>query len=523
MSDIIIETKNKKKMSVSKNQLFELAANGQISPDTKLWYKGKETTCKKIQGIRFQVNEIPSLNSQAYQTPSQPVFPQNRPENTSGAQNKKILIAGIVGMSVLIIILIAVVIFLVWNPSNPAGMPSNGSIPAVAQKEIPIASPQKEIKIPESTPVSDQKPIQKSKSNDLPDSNPTSDLNPFSDSDPVSFDQSDKNRSQGSDLKVPIKDSSKTSQESSRSDSSKKKSPEKTVALKPSSSNSRKNHNTPPEKKEQKKMDDVTPDDIPEEMAHIPFNEEIESLPPNFQAMEIDDIYHAILKMDFKKESLETKSEYQDRMKQKMQNKFLGELTLLSTFAVRYEDNMGYNADKELVYLTIPQITRYTPDIGIKTNRFNMQIKISHEDKGIYTAQNRFGAKVDVEESLLESFSLIMPAFRMDRPRIDVSSLREEIRRFPMKMPRDKAQEASGAISCLVIFKLAPVLREDMDNPYITFDIFRKKPKFDSPSDIKMRNLGLLAKDISLWYYNKHTGEIYYRFTLKEIAKKITR
>lgn len=505
MADIIIETKNKKKMSITKGQLYELAANGQISPDTKLWYNGKETVCKNVKGLVFQTIPVPPINNPA-SSPLRPIPQQN--ENKPESKNKNIMIIGFSMMGLLVLILAGMVIYLAGSRSD--NTPVSTPVPAPSQNEVA----KKEItgKIPE--------PEMKTSA---PEAAPNSSSSPSLDTSPVS-DEKVHSRSDTNTIDSSGSPSDKSNEHpTTRNTSSGKKSSGKTVDLKPGATRSAKNPGAGSPAKGAKMDDVASEEDIPSDQAHISFNEEIEVLPPNFRPMEIDDVYNAIFLMDFKKTSLETKSEYQERLRAKMQEKFLGDLTLLSTFAVHYKDNMGYNADKEQIYLTVPQITQYTPEFGVKVNRFNMQIKAAVEDKGTYRAQNGYGAKVDVEESLLECFTLITPSFRINRPRINLGSLNEEERRIPMKMTREKAQEANGAIACLVIFKLAPVLRTDEDNPFITFDIFRKKPKFHSPSDIKMRNLGLLAKDISLWYYNENTGEIYYKFTLRDIANKVSR
>lgn len=42
--------------TVTSTELFQLAATGQIFPQTRLWVDGKETTCDNVSGIRFKSN-----------------------------------------------------------------------------------------------------------------------------------------------------------------------------------------------------------------------------------------------------------------------------------------------------------------------------------------------------------------------------------------------------------------------------------------------------------------------------------
>ena len=55
---IIIEY-NGQRIEVDKQRLFQMAADGEITPQTKLWSGGRETTCGNVKGLTFGAPRVP--------------------------------------------------------------------------------------------------------------------------------------------------------------------------------------------------------------------------------------------------------------------------------------------------------------------------------------------------------------------------------------------------------------------------------------------------------------------------------
>ena len=278
---------------------------------------------------------------------------------------------------------------------------------------------------------------------------------------------------------------------------------------------------------------DEKPDDTPADGNRKPaskqghwniqsFDELAEKLPSGYKGVDMVKLCREIFIMDFKKEDVETKAEYKERMRAKVKEPFMNDLTLQSTMVVQYDTHVWYNADKETLFLGFPRISQYYSSDYSSKNIITMSIVLTSEDNRTYTGVNHFGVEVEVEETTLIEYTLVMAPFKVNRPKVNVASFDKKARCVPLKMKREEALKIKDKVACLVVFNLAPVMRPGEDNPFMTFDFFRKKPKLDSPTDIKARILGLIVKDVALWYYNIETGEIYLQMNMKKFAKKIS-
>ncbi len=65
MADIFVEIAGQK-TQVTKSRLFEMAQNGIVQPETKLWYGDRQATCAKVNGIVFaQPKPVPDAQEDA--------------------------------------------------------------------------------------------------------------------------------------------------------------------------------------------------------------------------------------------------------------------------------------------------------------------------------------------------------------------------------------------------------------------------------------------------------------------------
>lgn len=63
MNEIIVEYQGKK-IKTTKEKLFSAALLGQVTPETKIWYEGKEYRCGYIKGIQFPEGTVKIIDAE---------------------------------------------------------------------------------------------------------------------------------------------------------------------------------------------------------------------------------------------------------------------------------------------------------------------------------------------------------------------------------------------------------------------------------------------------------------------------
>lgn len=159
-----------------------------------------------------------------------------------------------------------------------------------------------------------------------------------------------------------------------------------------------------------------------------------------------------------------------------------------------------YNADTETLAVTL-DVKEFT-DVARKSY-YNATVALAPSDYtnlGKYTGQNAFGVRIDITRSEFIQYRLVINNLK-DFPGIKPRTIGYEPWKISIQMPATKARSAKDALGILYFGRLV--------KPYLGLDFLNKKPKIDSPSEIRATTYYIYVDLSEVWIFNSLTGEIY--------------
>lgn len=234
------------------------------------------------------------------------------------------------------------------------------------------------------------------------------------------------------------------------------------------------------------------------------FDVSIKKLPVKYIGHNFYKIHDAIKKIPSQSE-FESTEAYQQRLLNIADNPLNGSLTLKSLFAFSITDidNVRYDADSKILFVRYSGEKYYSEK---KADLVDFKLIAHYKKTGTYIASNLFNRKVIVEKGIelawyitfknckRQSYDKILGKIESRSPSYDLSA--------KIKMEADSAKQAKQAIAILIIGKIIPPVEESA--------LMRKAaPTVDSSYEIFITDYKIPMDVLSMWIYNKTTGEIY--------------
>lgn len=249
----------------------------------------------------------------------------------------------------------------------------------------------------------------------------------------------------------------------------------------------------------------------------IPFDINVEKLPPNFAGTDIVKLFSMLSKKaPLKKEEFETTADYEKKITAAVTD---------DVYAFKLPDDKffyglnicPYNADTQKLPIQI-KTTRHSEFV----NRSSIIIK-SIDKKSSYVGSNAFGAKTKVLNYSGEKYGIVLvnqEEFGIMDDKTAASLSIETGNRtidIEIEMTPDKAKKLKDNIGAILLCKARLFkLNEKEKKWYIIFegndlifkDFIAKEATFDHPSSFSYERYFINVEALSIWVYDIKNGEI---------------
>jgi hypothetical protein len=261
------------------------------------------------------------------------------------------------------------------------------------------------------------------------------------------------------------------------------------------------------------------------------FDPSLAQLPPGFRGHDLSALFKALAarKKAAVKGEFETTAAFDARVRAEASRPVLGPLTPGSTFAfVTGELKSVYDADRESLRARLP-LKRAWEGYGVETGRMAVSWDFDLLDKSTYTGTNAYGARVNVERSIAESYEIAFenhPQFPVERvldehyvkmrdedPNREArermvergmgdvyEELKEPFIFADLKMDAATAMQVKPRLRALLVCRLA--------NPQVIESTTYGKPTYDHPKELMVKNYLLATEVLQIWFFDPATGRV---------------
>lgn len=230
-------------------------------------------------------------------------------------------------------------------------------------------------------------------------------------------------------------------------------------------------------------------------------------LPPNFVGHLGKDVADALSKViHAKKGEFETSAQFEARRKEAISRPYLGSLTVEDNLLLTSDITKGYgpvsykydaDAQKATVKISVEEVSPngiggdYSALSSALRDRLakvsRIELSSDATRRRDYTASNAMGASISVRETNFEEVSVGLGSIPFDSSAV-------------FEISPSRAQELLPNIKILFEVKLI--------DPYLEYNYERKKPTFDSPSEITRSDRLIRADVKQVWLFSSSTGEV---------------
>lgn len=239
-----------------------------------------------------------------------------------------------------------------------------------------------------------------------------------------------------------------------------------------------------------------------------PFDPGVTSLPPRFPGNDPKAVYDSLFAIQQKaeKSEFESTAQYRERLRQTNTNTpLVGTLSLDSTYAFRITSSQietKYDADAQQLTITIRIGPVVSNDPRMKTNKILRRLEILHDvvSERAYEATNAFGAKMNVQSTLVDSYNVALSGLQVPNG-FDETSL-------AISLPPQEAMRAKPNVAGLVAVKLDP------RPPYFTAEeTSYGRATYEFPYEYTTNSRYILGRTIDIWFFNEQDGRILCKFS----------
>lgn len=261
------------------------------------------------------------------------------------------------------------------------------------------------------------------------------------------------------------------------------------------------------------------------------FDPALTQLPPGFRGHDLAALFKTLAarKKSAVKGEFETTAAFNARVQAEASKPMLGPLTPGSTFAfvIRKVESV-YDADRDNLRARLP-LKRAWEGYGIETRRMAVSWDFDLLDKSTYTGTNAYGAQVNVERNIAESYEIAFenhPQFPVERvldehyvkmrdedPNKEArermvargmgdvyEDLKEPFIFADLKMDAQTAMQVKPRLRALVVCRLA--------DPQVIESTTYGKPTYDHPKELVVKNYMLTTKVLQIWFFDPATGRV---------------